>query len=795
MYKKASQRRSFQNAISSASNFTIMRIPQATTTILIILIHWGGNNTSNQCNALRYAMYQLFSICGDNHEATAFTNTSFYISRDMNSMKNLQIFLRSNKKIEWRTFDVCNSTEKLTEFVTDIILNSSYTYDNEVPANDSRLVIVTVGTHLTPFLFKTLQELISSTDILLFDYRDAHKYQRNQQQQQQQQQYKQQQYQHQIFFHHKQILQFNSFMSSFYEQTKANNWKDITLLYMNGSKDYFDFIYKETLRVLLRPELHPQCVKTSTINLQMGPETILKTLTATAESQQHHQQLVVMIGDKTRIETFLEKTSEQINATLLHKIVFLFFEFMIQPRNRNIRVFTISDFKRFYFQNNHMMGSIGRIDHSLSYSQELSAISTHILILWSQLYGPFHRANINAQFGILNLGLSSPKVNIPGFYPSPCGRPLCPPGFYQTFGNINKTLSDWDVEVGYKCKPCLEHHVKTRYGDQKCVKCPGLFIPNKKRTKCISPFQTAEDLNIFTPLGAFCISLNIVGGMMALIFIVVFVKARNTPIVKISDMTTSLVHLSSNLLLFVASYALYFNGLDTTKCVARSLVIGILYNLNISIILVKSHKLVMAFKARIRVHRDEVLKLKLKQFFIVFINLIITACLYVIVSFRNLPEIRIESDFVTYQEHRFCADGNQNNIQIGFSICLQMVCIYEAYHCRRLPSYLSEVMSILYLSFLTTISILASFPMYYFQSDISARETVHLVALMLNSLAVLVFMYALKAYTIVFKPHLNTKDYFQSKRVKSAFRDAQNKLSVSGAARPTGITNSGFTSS
>ena len=661
-----------------------MRIqPQVTTTILIILLYWGDNNNTSvsQCNALRYAMFQVFSICGDNYRDTTFTNTSFYISRDMNSLSNLQIF-RGGKNIEWRLIDVCNSTERLVRFVTDIILNSSYTYDDSVPIDDPRLVIVTIGTHLTPFLFKILQEMISFTNVLLFDYHDAYKYRQQQHQhhqppdqqqqqppdQQQQQPPDQQQLQHplqpqEIFFQHKLILQFNNFMSSFYKQTKANKWKDITILYMDGSKGYFDFIYKETLKILLRPDLKPQCIKASIINLKNDPETIFKTLAATAESEQHRQQLVLIIGDKNYIETFLEKAPEKLKATLLHQMVFLLFEFRIKLRNNDIRIFTLSDLKRFYFQNNQQMGqSMGSIDHSLLYSQELSAISTHVLILWSQLKGPFQRANINAQFKILDQSFSSPKVYIPGFYPRPCARQVCSPGFYQTFGHINKTLSKWDVEVRYKCEPCPKHHVKTKSGDHKCVKCPGFLIPNKKQTECISPFQSAGDLNIFMSLGAFCISLIIVGGMTALIFIVVFVKAQNTPIVKISDMTTSLVHLSSNLLIFVTSYALYFNGLDTTKCVTRSLVIGVLYNLNISIILVKSHKLVMAFKARIRILRNEVLRLKLKQFFVVFVNLVITACLYVIVSFRNLPEIQIKSDFVTYQEHRFCADGNQNNI-------------------------------------------------------------------------------------------------------------------------------------
>ena len=68
---------------------------------------------------------------------------------------------------------------------------------------------------------------------------------------------------------------------------------------------------------------------------------------------------------------------------------------------------------------------------------------------------------------------------------------------------------------------------------------------------------------------------------------------------------------------------------------------------------------------------------------------------------------------------------------------------------------------------------------------------------MVNSLAVLVFMYGRKVYTIVFKPHLNTKDYFQSKRVNSAFHDAKKKMDVSRASRSTStgvteVSNSGF---
>jgi len=103
-------------------------------------------------------------------------------------------------------------------------------------------------------------------------------------------------------------------------------------------------------------------------------------------------------------------------------------------------------------------------------------------------------------------------------------------------------------------------------------------------------------------------------------------------------------------------------------------------------------------------------------------------------------------------------------------ICVQLACVFQAYRCRRLPDYISETMNILYASFITTVFYVVSLPIYLLRRTQQDGEVVHLTVVLVNSLVILLLMYAKKVYVILFKSRLNTRHYFKKKRLATSFQ-------------------------
>ena len=407
-----------------------------------------------------------------------------------------------------------------------------------------------------------------------------------------------------------------------------------------------------------------------------------------------------------------------------------------------------------------------------------------------------------------------------------CPVPDCGPGYVNVYGKINsKNGSNYsssfrDFENASKntyvvnesnesfsfdenhepyCDLCPVNFVKYSIGGiggggitNGCRRCHGqLSIDNGARTSCIDPFKNRilKLLHMQTSI------LNVLvysGLVLTLGISVLFLVHRGTVIVRVSDANVSLMHLGSLFVVYITVWLTYTNtgvqllykdkidngrvddgddiikGRSQALCVVRLLIKTIPYTLNVALVYTKSEKLLSAFLSKIKLTPGEVRKTTAVQIFTVFCFMLV-GNLFLVFYYQVQPPVMVYSEDKV-QMHRIfrCDTVTERESTLNcFLVIGHLACLVQAFRGRKLPSGVADVnnaMSLVYVSLITTIAFGVSFPISFFQND---RESMLMQGLILlvNCHVMLVFLYGPNVFVILFKPHKNTRQYFNQKRL------------------------------
>ncbi|CAJ0939584.1 unnamed protein product [Ranitomeya imitator] len=125
-----------------------------------------------------------------------------------------------------------------------------------------------------------------------------------------------------------------------------------------------------------------------------------------------------------------------------------------------------------------------------------------------------------------------------------------------------------------------------------CLKCPPDYWSNRNRDACIP--KEVDYLSFGEPLGITFSAAAGFGICQTLLVIVVFIKYRNTPIVRANNLEISFLLLTSLTLSFIGTFT-FIGEPSTCMCLLRQIVFGISFVLTISCILVKTLVVILAF--------------------------------------------------------------------------------------------------------------------------------------------------------------------------------------------------------
>ena len=712
----------------------------------------------------------LYSGCQDQENKTDFSRRSIALKKYHLSSKEPAYFLKITD------YDVCYDQHQLILAVTEILLNLKFRNVAIDPKFSMETNIGSIAAYIPTSMFKLLQELMVFTNIPIvaqsgeINLSDFHPV-------------------------NNRIVSFRKMFLDIDQCITDYKWQALNVLLLKPLYDKAvninSFLYDHILTGLRRRQ--NQCFKAAKINfydIEAVDSMTMNNFLQLVENSNMERQAFIVASDESAYNSFIRQIIKNHNV---NNYYFLHFGY-----NMNYWKYPLPVNSTFLEVGNHIGYKSGDVYLHLNTEVRDFNEARNLIFhrakaaLFSLLYGRFYQ-RIDMLFSSL---LADPMVisrryHYKGFSDitksffdekefkkrseTVCPNVICQPGFQREFGILQNHSPFWETEIAFQCIRCPVNHYKATFGDDKCKPCRDYFVTNEQRSECVDPFQSAF-ITIYSLEGVLCMVEFSISILMTISIVSVFAWKRDTPIVRSSDTMFTFFHLLLILLTNVFLPLTYYGQPNTTKCMARICIVAVLYNGNLSVILVKSNKLVQVFKSKTRISGKEMTRTKITQWFIIIINMLVGLSI-ILILLQNEP-IRVghSLDFNLKIRSEFCSSQGHNNIVNILSLLIQIGCMGQAFRCRRLPAHLNEAMSILYLSFFTIMSSIILFPIYYFQKNEIHASLVHLVVFQCNISITLLLLYGKKTYIMLFQPHLNTKLYFRQQQMNAIEMKAKTKI-------------------
>uniref|UniRef100_G3VB88 G-protein coupled receptors family 3 profile domain-containing protein n=1 Tax=Sarcophilus harrisii TaxID=9305 RepID=G3VB88_SARHA len=330
---------------------------------------------------------------------------------------------------------------------------------------------------------------------------------------------------------------------------------------------------------------------------------------------------------------------------------------------------------------------------------------------------------------------------------SSCSR-SCGPGFL-------KKVPKGKPVCCFDCISCPDGQISNQTDTEQCITCQEDQYPNRQRNQCLPKVETF--LTYEEPLGMVLTSIATCFSLLTALILWVFVKYKNTPIVRANNRDLSYILLMSLTLCFLCS--LLFMGRPTaTNCLLRQTVFGVMFTVASSSILAKTVIVVLAFRATRPGSRSRKwVGTRAPIYFVLFCTLIqVMLCAIWLLLSPPFPEADTHSD----HEHIIlgCNEGSLIAFYfvLGYMGVLALGSFTVAFLARNLPDTFNEAKFITF-SMLVFCSVWISFLPTYQSTKGKMMAAVEIFCILSSSTGLLGCIFIPKCYVIFLQPHRNTK--------------------------------------
>ncbi|XP_043932099.1 vomeronasal type-2 receptor 26-like [Protopterus annectens] len=288
------------------------------------------------------------------------------------------------------------------------------------------------------------------------------------------------------------------------------------------------------------------------------------------------------------------------------------------------------------------------------------------------------------------------------------------------------------------------------------MKCPDDSWPAE--TKVVCGLKHTEYLSFDDPLGAALSILSILLSIIPAFILWIFIKYRDTPIVKANNRNLSYFLLVALILSFLCSL-IFIGKPQTTSCLLRQSAFGIIFAACISSILAKTITVVIVFTAtRPGGFQQNWLGSRTPSF-------IGSACAVVQVilcmAWLGYASPFPEKNMNSFKE-KIIIECNEGSItmfcsMLGYLGLLSIVCFMVAFLVRKLPDRYNEAKYITF-SMLIFVSVWLSFIPAYLSTKGKYVVAVEIFAILSSGCGLLSCIFFPKCYLILLRPDQNIKE-------------------------------------